>query len=93
MKRICLALLRWILGPKLTAALKGGQAAYEAEDQKDQDAAVEANAAEIQQIHSRVEAKKDKAHEEVVSAADPDAVVNQQLRDLGLVAGDKNGDS
>jgi hypothetical protein len=89
MKKLFLALLRWILGPKLAAGLEAGQSAYEAESEKEQAAAIEAQAGEIQRIEAEVTAKKDKAHEEVVSAADPDAVVNEQLRELGIIADDE----
>jgi hypothetical protein len=96
MKKILLVIVRFILGryaPKWAAALEAGQSAYAAEDQKEQIRAVAQKAAEIQQIQAGVEAQKGKDHAQVVSAVDPDAVVNEQLRDLGLVADGKNGDS
>jgi hypothetical protein len=95
MKAIWLAIVRFILGryaPTWAAALEGGEAAYAAAEQKEQAAAVGARVAQVQQIQAGVEAEKEKAHAQVAGAADPDAVVNEQLRGLGLVAPDKGGD-
>ncbi|MCX5888082.1 MAG: hypothetical protein NTY36_01355 [Deltaproteobacteria bacterium] len=88
MKAFFLWLLAKIFGPKVVAAGQAAAATYEAEDQKEQAAAVEVKAAEMQQIHAKVEAKKEQAHAQVVNATDPDAAVNQQLRDRGLVTDD-----
>ena len=47
-KRFFLWLASLIFGPKIVAAEQGAEAAYRAADQKEQAAAVEAKAAEIQ---------------------------------------------
>ncbi|MCL4500442.1 MAG: hypothetical protein M1438_01135 [Deltaproteobacteria bacterium] len=84
------ALLRFFLGryaPKWAAALDAGEAAYRAEDEKEQLTAVEAKDVAMQYIEAKVETEESKAHEEVANAADPNAVVDQQLRELGIITG------
>ena len=91
--KILKSVIRGILGrysPQWAAALEAGQAAYVAEDHKEQDAAVAAEAAKIQQIQAGVETRKEEAHAQVTSAADPGAAVKQQLRQI--IAADQAGD-
>ena len=91
MSEILKAVIRFILGryaPKWAAALEAGQAAYAAADQQEQEDSLAEHEAKIKQLQAGVEARKEKAHAQVVSAADPDAVVNQQLRDQGIITDD-----
>jgi|GEM_PF-2395136 hypothetical protein len=78
-------LLLWLLGLFGYRKEEAAVAAYQAEGQKEEAAAVEEKAHEIQEIQARVQAREDRDHEKVAAAADPDAAATEQLRRDGII--------
>ncbi len=88
MRPLIMKIILWFLGFFGYGKEKAAVEAYQAEGEKESLEAIDRKAQEIEKIETGVQAREEKDHEKIVSAADPGDAALDLLRSDGIITPD-----